>query len=44
MNEFDYTHIEEECYRRGFHQGFSAARKRPDISEMDVKKWRSSDC
>ena len=33
----------ELSYRKGFHQGFFAARNNPEISEDQVKKWRYSE-
>lgn len=33
----------EESYRRGYSQGFLAARKNPDISIQEVYAWRNSD-
>ncbi len=33
---------EELAYRRGFHQGFVAARHNPNVTENEIRTWRNS--
>ena len=34
---------DEHIFRRGYHHGFCASRKRPDITEKQVHDWRHSE-
>ena len=40
----NWNHVEfskqEEAYRRGYHQGFSAARENYDLDISEVAEWR----
>ena len=37
--EYEFIPNQEEAFRRGFRQGFSVGRKKPEITEDQVRNW-----